>query len=114
MTAEIERELLTACERVLRAIEWSCTADRLDDDEKAAILKAAIAKANAAIKRPRVLVEVSGGVAEISTEGDVDTLLVDYDNGDDLPEEWEGMGLVLDLSADWHENDTATILEDDA
>ena len=38
-------ELLEACERVLRAIKWSSTDDRMAEDEQADMLRAAIAKA---------------------------------------------------------------------
>lgn len=37
--------LLAACNRVLRAIEWAYTEDRLDTDEQAAVLRAAIESA---------------------------------------------------------------------
>jgi hypothetical protein len=47
-------------------------------------------------RKPRVLVEVTGGVAEISSEGDVETLLVDYDNDDELPEDWQGIGMAAE------------------
>uniref|UniRef100_A0A6M3Y5G2 Uncharacterized protein n=1 Tax=viral metagenome TaxID=1070528 RepID=A0A6M3Y5G2_9ZZZZ len=40
-------DLLEACERVLRAEEWAVTEDRLDSAERVAILRAAIAKAQA-------------------------------------------------------------------
>jgi hypothetical protein len=35
-------------------------------------------------------------VAEISSEGDVETLLVDYDNDDELPEDWQGIGMAAE------------------
>lgn len=38
-------DLLAACERVLRAIEWAETSDRMTDAEKADALRAAIEKA---------------------------------------------------------------------
>lgn len=40
------------------------------------------------MKRPKVLIEVKGGVAEYQTMGKVDVCLVDYDaiEGGDLPE----------------------------
>lgn len=41
-------ELLEACKRVLRAINWGYTEDRMSDDEQAALLSAAIAKATGA------------------------------------------------------------------
>lgn len=37
--------LITACTRVLRAIEWSVTEDRMTPEEQADELRAAIAKA---------------------------------------------------------------------
>lgn len=40
-------DLLAACKRVLRAIEWSTASDRLSNDAVAAILKNAIDKATA-------------------------------------------------------------------
>lgn len=38
-------DLLRACERLLRAEYWSCGTDRMDREERAALLTAAIAKA---------------------------------------------------------------------
>jgi len=38
-------DLLAACQRVLRAIEWGTTADRMDSAEQAELLRAAIARA---------------------------------------------------------------------
>ncbi len=38
-------DLLAACQRVLRAIEWGTTADRMDSTEQAELLRAAIARA---------------------------------------------------------------------
>lgn len=38
-------DLLAACKRVLRAIRWGVTADRLDSEDQADILTAAINKA---------------------------------------------------------------------
>jgi hypothetical protein len=40
-------DLLAACQRVLRAIEWGTTADRMDSAEQAELLRAAIARATA-------------------------------------------------------------------
>jgi hypothetical protein len=49
-----------------------------------------IGQAQPAIK-PRVLIAVSGGCAYIAEQGHVETLLVDYDNGDELPAEWQSL-----------------------
>ncbi len=40
------------------------------------------------MQKPKVLIEVRGGVAEYRTKGEVDVCLVDYDaiEGGDLPE----------------------------
>jgi hypothetical protein len=37
--------MLAACKRVLRAIEWAETADRMEPEEQAALLRAVIDKA---------------------------------------------------------------------
>ena len=38
-------DLLWACERVLRAIEWADTADRMESHEQAELLRAVVCKA---------------------------------------------------------------------
>lgn len=44
---------------------------------------------------PRVLVEVRGGCAELSTDGrEFNTLIVDYDNGDKLPDDWKNLATI--------------------
>ncbi len=44
--------------------------------------------------KPRVLVEVSGGVAWTTQTPDVEVLVIDYDNEPDavVPEEFKGLG----------------------
>lgn len=67
------------------------------------------------MQKPKVLIEVRGGVAEYHTKGKVDVCLVDYDaiEGGDLPEVPEEFyeafdGLREALQNDEHGNNRCT------